>query len=620
MFTVMQSFEKKHNRVMEFTITVLLVNLLLLKLAGSEGSILPLPSLLDVCDDGRVSISVCSFLAEFRNCMALRHQPASDATEDNHSYLMGKDGLTGESLQLVLLPRNIASVLLEHALNTSSGIARALGAITLHFNWKRLLIVADLSNPHFLHTAEDFYKIIQPSSLEINFVQPRDSDDEVNDIINKIDRENLRIIVLSVRPSIAQRLLCIALEKKWVWPAFAWMVHSTNLNKFPCNIEEGGFIISFHVNTLISNSTDLICTSGNHSSYSLYCDSLEEMRPLTVADISVQIGNFGAATYGLENGTITNIDIIGPTPSDLPPQLVEVGLIIMYNSCTAACFVVVTLNLILYVYYRNEPTVKATSVPLSMLIFIGCYLLLIYLVDINLTALPSHHKQSKHYRDGVCVVAALLNFLGYPLILIFSTLLVKLVRIHRIFNKFGKLNKHVCNDLALAGFAILITSPSALLLLVWVISDPYTDLPIFSFTNGLLLVAHDCVSSYEVLWLLGNLGYLCCLAVCLAIFAFLTRKIKYKKFKDTKSLTSLCFIIVFTTTLVVSYWYIARQISDVYLLFAIIQFGDYAIILECQGFIFTLKLFPVVKSCIMKRLNKDHGVPILKLPTHSSKN
>ena len=585
---------------------IALVNLFVLAFTASESSVLliPPPSPLDVCDDGQVSIPACSFLTAFRNCTNTRHQTASgdfDVMTDTHeSYLVGKDGVTGEPLLLPLLPRNFVSMLSEHAFNTSSGIARALGAITQHFNWHRLLIVADLSKSYFLHTAEELYKIVQPSSSGLISVQPRDSN-EVNNVIHKIDKENLRVIVLSVRPSIAQELLCIAQERKWIWPEYAWMVHSTDLKRVTCNGEEIGIIISLHDCAFVPNIADSICTQH---------DFLELLPP----DIK---GSFGVANYSLEKGTIFDMDIAGSIPSDLPPQFVAVGFIILFYFCTAVCFLVVTVNLILYIFYRNEPTVKATSVPLSILIFVGCYLLLIYLADINLTPLPSHYKRSKHFRDGVCVVAALFNFLSYPLILIFSTLLVKLFRIHRIFNKFGKLNKHACNDLALAGYALLISSPSAILLLVWVISDPYTDLPIFSFKNGLLFVAHDCVSSYEVFWLLGNLGYLCCLAICLTIFAFLTRKIKYKKFKDTRSLTSLSFIIVFTTTLLVSYWYIARQIGDVYLLYAIIQFGDYAIILECQGFIFALKLIPVVKSRIMRKLNKARGVPIVKFSNSS---
>lgn len=174
------------------------------------------------------------------------------------------------------------------------------------------------------------------------------------------------------------------------------------------------------------------------------------------------------------------------------------------------------------------------------------------------------------------------------------------------------MNKYSYSNLALAGYALLISSPSMLLLLVWMTSDPYTDLTIFSFDNGLLHVTHDCVCSYEIQWALGNLAYLCFLAICLTVVAFLNRKIRYKNFKETKALTSLSFVIVFTTTLMVSYWYIARQIGAHDLVFAIIQFGVYIIILECQGFIFVPKLYPIIKNIIMKKLNRAYSIPISK--------
>ena len=179
---------------------IILVNLFLLSLAGNEGIVLLTPPPpLDVCDDGQVSIPACSFLTAFRNCTI---------------HDSGKVGVTGEPLQLALPPRKIASTLSDNAFNTSSGIARVLGAITRHFDWHQLLIVADLSNLYFLRTAEEFYKItVLPSSSEITIVQPR-GNDEVNDVIDMIDKENLRIIVLSVRPSIVQEILCIAQEKK----------------------------------------------------------------------------------------------------------------------------------------------------------------------------------------------------------------------------------------------------------------------------------------------------------------------------------------------------------------------------------------------------------------------
>ncbi len=43
-------------------------------------------------------------------------------------------------------------------------------------------------------------------------------------------------------------------------------------------------------------------------------------------------------------------------------------------------FTLVTANLVLYLYYRKEPDVKATSYVITMTIFVSCYLLMLYLV------------------------------------------------------------------------------------------------------------------------------------------------------------------------------------------------------------------------------------------------
>ena len=118
---------------MDFTIIIVLASMFVL----SNGvNVLPLPPPLDVCSDGQVSIPVCSFLTTFSSCTHSMGQAASD----NISVMadIGQMENDGELFQLALLPRNIVSILSEHAFNTSSGIGRALGAITQHFNWNRL--------------------------------------------------------------------------------------------------------------------------------------------------------------------------------------------------------------------------------------------------------------------------------------------------------------------------------------------------------------------------------------------------------------------------------------------------------------------------------------------------
>ena len=415
----------------------------------------------------------------------------------------------------------------------------------------------------------------------------------------------MRIIVLSVRPSIARKFLYAASEKNWVWPRFAWIVHSMNLGREMRDLTGAISLrdFNFAFPPLVSTCTS---TSINSSIYYFVKDT--EFPILNITEIGIHIGSSQVAYYNVKNGTILSVNITGSIPSDLPPEDVAFGFIILYYFCIAVCFLIVTTNLVLYIYFRNEPTVKATSVPLSILIFIGCYLLLVYLVDLVFLVLPSPYDYSKTFRDGVCVVAAYLSFTSYPIVLIFSTLLVKLLRVYRLFNRFGKLNRYACSDIALAGYALVLTIPTLVIISVWMIADPYTNSGIFVFSDGLYYVNQDCVSAHEVNWLVGNLGYLCILAICLTLVAFSTRKIKYENFKDTKALTSLSFISVFTITLIVSYWYIARQIGAFYLLIAILQFGDYCIILECQRFIFIPKLYPIVKERFRRARSKPVSI------------
>ena len=54
-------------------------------------------------------------------------------------------------------------------------------------------------------------------------------------------------------------------------------------------------------------------------------------------------------------------------------------------------FFFVTIVLILYIYFRKEPEIRATSVTVSLCMFLGCYILISYfpLLVIDPTDKPS---------------------------------------------------------------------------------------------------------------------------------------------------------------------------------------------------------------------------------------
>ena len=411
-----------------------------------------------------------------------------------------------------------------------------------------------------------------------------------------------------MRPSNARGILCEAYLKNLKWPEQAWIVLDIfSLDDIGCNN-------SFALNGLITlkqtNLTHIMYTSGSlqttNTDHQLWkaTDGLNSCYPASFGiDIYQQVKGKQVlvSNYDPDNNSLSAVRISGNVPSDLPPQFVPTPFITLYYIGILFCFLVVTTTMILYFHFRNQPEIKATSVPLNVLIFIGCYLLLFYLFLLNSTILPSYHKRSSSFRNFVCIFRVWIHGLGYLIALILSTLLVKMLRVYRIFNCHGKLSNYTCSNTALSFYALMFTAPNGLICLVWSTSDQYISKVFFSVKNGHLFVTEQCVSKHTIEWLLGLLVYLALISILLIIVAILTRKIKHENFKDTKKISALSFFVVLTLSFTLSYWYITRIIqANVVLVHAVLQIGHYFIILECQGFIFAPKLYPILKKYIKR--------------------
>jgi hypothetical protein len=149
--------------------------------------------------------------------------------------------------------------------------------------------------------------------------------------------------------------------------------------------------------------------------------------------------------------------------------------------------------------------------------------------------------------------------------------------------------------------------------LLWCFGDPYTSVVLFSIKNGLLTISVQCVSEHHLRWVVLLLVYIIALSLILVTFAILTRNIKYRDFKDTMKISVLSFLLVFTCANTIFYWFLLRIIgADVILSFALLHIGHYCVILECQGFIFAPKLFPIVKEILIRRLHRASNTPTPK--------
>lgn len=515
----------------------------------------------------------------------------------------------GESsaLYLVVLSKQLADMLERLASLSISTIARAILELMQQLDWSRIAILADVSDAYFLSTAEELYREAD-SNAYFTFLQPGHKSSDIEDALDDIEHMDVRIVVVSLSPLTALRVLCRAHERRLAWPNYAWIVHGVQLSNDSCGGQssqlEGLLIVQSKFSRPEGMQTCWYLSELGRSGCLLrssvdvhdHCEST-----VVQAAVSQWLGSNSIPLFTYAVGErLTIANLTPPIPSDLlshhTSNTASIFSAIFFLGILL-CLVVTTLSLVLYFCFHEEPGIKASSVSLSLLIFIGCYLLIIYMLALNATILSSYPAVSSNVRNLVCFIRVWLNALGLPIALILSTLLVKLLRVYRIFNRYSKMGKHSFRNLTLAGMALLLTSPNAVICLLWSTADPYMSEVSLSVVAAQPILTEHCVSTNAIQWLVGLMIYDSVLSVVLVVLAILTRKIRYKDFKDTKKVNILCFVVVLTGVTVLFYWYLARLIqADPILVNALLLLGSLTVVLECQGFIFAPKLLPVLKK------------------------
>ena len=253
----------------------------------------------------------------------------------------------------------------------------------------------------------------------------------------------------------------------------------------------------------------------------------------------------------------------------------------------------VTLTLVFYVYFRKEPEVKATSFTLSLLIFVGCYLNLLYLSLL----LYAHHTFDSNNIDrdnALCLSLQWLSGPGIPFPLMLATLLVKMLRIYHIFYS-TKLRRigHRCSDLALALYVLLILLPDIFVNLIWTIVDPYQIHLEYRVSEGCIYLEKSCRSNYKK-QLFGLLSaYLLILIIALLVVAIITRKVRLQHFKDTKKVNILLFILGKGIIITFCYWVLLQIIyTERYIAALSVYIPHSVLILSFQSLLFVPKVLP----------------------------
>ena len=217
--------------------------------------------------------------------------------------------------------------------------------------------------------------------------------------------------------------------------------------------------------------------------------------------------------------------------------------------------ILTTIIFVLFIYYRKSAEIKATSFKLSLLMFLGCYLLLISTIFNTVSELIDLN-QGPFLCNSVTWCASLgINF-------VFGTLFVRMLRIYRIFNYFGKLGRKKWSDRVLFIVVLLIVGIEATLLLTWSLVDVFTIRKVETYQAAASPpyneVVQFCSCNYLQTWLTLVVGEVGILMFAVAFLAFKTRKIRRQHFKDTKKVNVYLFINILLICTVAPLWFVLR--------------------------------------------------------------
>ena len=490
-------------------------------------------------------------------------------------------------------------------------------------------LITEIHNSYFLSVSQQLLAKTKNSSLisikpyvQIGFRYV------ISNVVDEIAAANVRAIILSVHSSIAIQILCEAYKSNLKWPNYVWIMFGYQLDDLMfddvCsqNITEGIFLFQLFPNELI----ELTTLAHSKSCWNYLNDTISQklqsensltfliynaILTLTVAlqnKSSVDWENFHCSNNvvyiyqisgnGLQNrvgfydGSLHMLThfcrVFSCRELDLPILLkndAPLGYLLVLSSL---CIITNTLLLVLYLYFRKEPSIKSTSISLSLLIFFACYLFLGFTILFAL-----HRYQKLLFSVDVCMVTIWPSGLGLPLPIILATLLVKMLRVYRIFTHYTRLKPKIyTSTYAHFVYAFLIVSPTIIILLMWTVIDPYKEDIKYVEHRGFLTVKFDCTSKYFYLWTTLTIVYTIFLSLVVVTVAIMSRNIRMKQFKDTKKVNMFIFLFIFTGLTFFAYW----RVFDVYEEFSIFcLYADHLILaILCQIFLFVPKVWPPV--------------------------
>ena len=537
------------------------------------------------------------------------------------------------------------------ALYSPHAMATALLHFVRRMDWNRVGLISQNTDTYFFRVAEKLLQMSESNGIVISpYVEVFHLESAVQDIVTR----SSRVIIVNLNAEKTVQLLCRIHANRLVWPDYAWIFHSYKIEYMLsqptiCTLEEainGIFMIegqlppefsklygrslpfqflptvstlsldysaTFSPDPLAIIMYELIWQTAmalndtcRHSS-DCRTHQIDPLVPYVGSDvwsmnvfhvrgqswlfIGTVYGNSSATSVSLNESIVDTVALneLTVVSIDDPP----LGYTIVVALVIVLLATYVTIMLIFYVLLRKQPEVKATSFSLSLFMFGGCYLILLYSSFINFFYSPTFNSVTNTFQNAVCITRLWTFGAGLPLPLMIATLFMKIARVYYIFNKAVKKVGHCCSDLVLMGCVLLIISPTILVNLIWTVADPYHSVLEYRVHNVYVYITKDCVSKYSAYWLGVLCAYTLVLTIALATIAVMTRNVRLRHFKDTKKVSILVFILSTVTVMTYSYWIILNAFkSPQYSVSTLIHLSHSVVVISYQSLLFLPKVYP----------------------------
>ena len=522
-----------------------------------------------------------------------------------------------------------------HFMPSSTLLINALFILSKSLLWNRLGLVVDSTNIYTTTLAD--YITLRAKQENITIFPIIESKDrrgkikDAEDILQQIQESGAKVLVLLTQE--APQILCAAHHRGMVWPHYGWLLYgssSPDIKLLPTcrgshHYLEGTVFPTYYssltTKASLEESAIQLVSKASTTATQLHIDLKSVLLRMTVPGIPGNLTFHNIqhdipAVYFIQvrNGTATSVATVHNDTvlvnrwlqeEELPRGTLPVRVNTVYPTWLGALEITVsgtliTITLVLYVYYRKEPEIRATSWTLSLLIFLGCYMIIVYLL---LLILRSAVQPTTKF--DICSSIIWISGAGLPVILILAVLLVKLARIYRIFNNYSQVGKS-CSDVALAVYVLLLLSPTTLILTVM------TALQSYKWST--LAITH--IDHTEILYVCtGDLGpyyialvsYLLLLKGCIVVVALTTRKLRYKNFRDANKVNILVSVVVLMG---IPSIVLFKVLSDrrLYLpAYTIVHVAHCTLIAICLGSLFIPKLSPIINR---KYFKNTRSVPL----------